>query len=110
MEWESRSEIVYMDSHQPPRLDILGGESGMEERGATEERDETTSIGRGAGRAEDEPISRKLLGAQSHVINCTVDLLEVESIDTGEEFGEEGKFAGVETRDESIKGPCVPSA
>ena len=85
-----------MHSHQAPRLDELGGEGGMKERGATEERNEAARVGGGTGRAKDMPVRRELLGTEVHIIHCAVDLLEVESVNTGEKFGEESKLTGVE--------------
>ena len=104
----SRYEMVYVDGHQPPRLDILGGESGMMKKGTTKERDETTCARRGAGGAKDKPIRGKLLGTEEHVVKGAVHFLEVEGIDTGEEFGEESKLAGVEVGNESVKSAGVP--
>ena len=57
-----------MDSHNPTRLDILGDESGVKERRATKERDETTSARRRTGRVKDKPLKREGAGAEIYVI------------------------------------------
>ena len=101
-------EIVNMNSHHTPRLDILGSEGGMEEGGATEEGDEATCIGRGASRAENEPVSGELLGAQKHVLYSAMNFLEVKGVNTGEEFGEESEFTRVEVGNKRVKGTGIP--
>ena len=110
MDGESGEEKMNMNGHKPPRLDILGGESGMEKRGATKEGDKTSCIGGGAGRAKDKPVGRELLGAEIHIIDGAVDFLEVKGINTGMEFGEERKFAGVEMGNKRVKGTGIPGS
>ena len=95
--------------HEAPRLDDLGGERGMEKRGATEEGDEAASIGRGAGGAEDKPIRREPLRAETHVIYGAVHFLQVQCINPRQQFSKKGKLASVEAGVEGVEGPGVPS-
>jgi len=97
-----------MHRHQTPRLDELGSEGGMEKRGTTEERYKAARTRGGTSRTKYMPVRRELLGTKVHIIHCAVDLLEVESVNTGEKLGEEGKLTGVEVGNKRVKGTGIP--
>jgi len=61
----------------------------MKKRGATKERDETTSIGRRTSREKDKPLRGEGASTEKDVFCRTVNLLKMHDVNAFESRGEE---------------------